>query len=302
MPVTIAGHTFDLLSPLRDFTTAWITTPYGAGTAAGPGKGDPHYGIDIAYKGIGGAPVRAMGAGTVLQPNAAPGGGTAGNTVTIDYGNGLIALAGHLNEMYVQPGDKVKAGQYIGTVGKTGISTGTHLHLETWIDGQHVNPLDLFPWTGERPEGESFDPVDRIIASWETITTAQPAANGSCPTGFIRGNEIETTVSDTAGGAVPIIGTIISSISNWLPGGTDPNLCYNRDETVALFFQNAQDVPQASDLPFADVAAAAVDFLGTLTDPETWARILAIIGGAIMVGIGFRMVWESTGGAPVTTE
>ena len=47
---------------------------------------------------------------------------------------------GHLSEIEVKVGQSVKIGQIIGRVGSTGRSTGPHLHYETRIDGEAVDP------------------------------------------------------------------------------------------------------------------------------------------------------------------
>ncbi len=51
---------------------------------------------------------------------------------------------GHLLQggLKVKVGDRVTAGQTIGLMGNTGISTGTHLHFEIKLDGKHVDPKE----------------------------------------------------------------------------------------------------------------------------------------------------------------
>ena len=73
-----------------------------------------------------------------------------GNTVKLDVGQGLIVVYKNLqNEPPVKVGDKVKRGDVIGKVGlsaKSEASDGPHLHLETWLNGENVDPneyLDL---------------------------------------------------------------------------------------------------------------------------------------------------------------
>jgi murein DD-endopeptidase MepM/ murein hydrolase activator NlpD len=60
--------------------------------------------------------------------------------VEIDHGNGISTCYGHLSQIDVAVGQKVRAGQIIGKIGSTGRSTGPHLHYETRIDGEPVNP------------------------------------------------------------------------------------------------------------------------------------------------------------------
>jgi len=88
-----------------------------------------------------GTPVKASAAGTVSFAGDQPGFGT---TVEIDHGSGTKTRYAHLSRADVKAGDTVAAGQDIGAVGTTGISTSTpHLHFEIWQDGKPVNPAPL---------------------------------------------------------------------------------------------------------------------------------------------------------------
>ena len=63
-----------------------------------------------------------------------------GNIIYIDHGNGLISSFSHLQESLVKKNKKVKTGDLIGKVGKTGRVTGPHLHWEVSILGTTVDP------------------------------------------------------------------------------------------------------------------------------------------------------------------
>jgi murein DD-endopeptidase MepM/ murein hydrolase activator NlpD len=60
--------------------------------------------------------------------------------VEIDHGNGLSTVFGHLSAIEVVEGQTVRSGQIVGRVGSTGRSTGPHLHYETRIAGEAVDP------------------------------------------------------------------------------------------------------------------------------------------------------------------
>ena len=63
-----------------------------------------------------------------------------GQTVVIDHGNGLTTRYGHLSDIGVRVGQRVRAGFVVGKVGTTGRSTGPHLHYETRVSGEAVDP------------------------------------------------------------------------------------------------------------------------------------------------------------------
>lgn len=120
-------------SPVSDY----VSSPYG--NRPGVGYGDFHYGIDISagY----GTPIIAAANGTVAAPN---GHWSYGINVVIDHADGHQTLYAHMSATAVNPGDTVSAGDVIGYVGSSGMSSGPHLHFETRINGSHYNPLDYF--------------------------------------------------------------------------------------------------------------------------------------------------------------
>ncbi|MBO4950417.1 MAG: peptidoglycan DD-metalloendopeptidase family protein [Clostridia bacterium] len=68
-----------------------------------------------------------------------------GNHIEIEEPDGTTrVIFAHLEKMYVSEGDKVNAGDTVGTVGSTGMSTGPHLHLEYYENGEAVNPVEIF--------------------------------------------------------------------------------------------------------------------------------------------------------------
>ncbi|MEA3077836.1 MAG: hypothetical protein QOF60_2744 [Actinomycetota bacterium] len=100
-----------------------------------------HPGLDI--DGETGDPVVAAAGGTVLLAGWAPSGYSGyGRMVMIDHGNGITTLYAHLSKIAVGEGDSIDAGQYLGAIGTTGESTGSHLHFEVRIGGLTVNPAN----------------------------------------------------------------------------------------------------------------------------------------------------------------
>jgi len=63
-----------------------------------------------------------------------------GLTIIIEHLPGVFSLYYHLDRLDVVPGDAVVAGDAIGTVGSTGLSTGPHLHWELRVAGAAVDP------------------------------------------------------------------------------------------------------------------------------------------------------------------
>ena len=63
-----------------------------------------------------------------------------GNAVFIDHGQGLISVYIHMNKRLVVPGQIVKQGDIIGTIGQTGRSTGPHLHFGIYLNQTVINP------------------------------------------------------------------------------------------------------------------------------------------------------------------
>ncbi|MBO7321558.1 MAG: M23 family metallopeptidase, partial [Bacteroidales bacterium] len=68
--------------------------------------------------------------------------GGAGYYVYINHGDGYGSIYMHMTHYIVSVGQYVTAGQVIGYVGSTGVSTGAHLHFTIVYKGNYVNPAD----------------------------------------------------------------------------------------------------------------------------------------------------------------
>src|SRR5215216_4252872 len=98
--------------------------------------GHIHAGVDIAVP-IG-TPIRAAASGRVAIAGWV---GGYGNYTCIQHAGALSTCYGHQNSIGVSVGQSVSQGQVIGASGNTGNSTGPHVHFETRINGNPVNPL-----------------------------------------------------------------------------------------------------------------------------------------------------------------
>ena len=123
--------------PVRKPVMGDIDLSSGFGVRVDPFLGKPamHQGLD--FRGDSGEPARATAAGNVVS---AGWNGGYGKMVEIDHGNGLSTRYGHLSDIDVKVGQSVKSGQTVGKIGSTGRSTGPHLHYETRVDGDAVDP------------------------------------------------------------------------------------------------------------------------------------------------------------------
>ncbi len=106
-----------------------------------PGVGAFHYGTDIGASC--GAPVFAATAGIVRAAGSV---GSYGNWILLDHGEGVQTGYAHLasGETSVAAGDRVTAGQQIGSIGNTGLSTGCHSHVEVRVDSVCIDPQPFF--------------------------------------------------------------------------------------------------------------------------------------------------------------
>lgn len=114
------------------------TSPFGYRVHPILGYRKLHTGID--YGAPTGTPIVASATGTV---QSAGWDGGYGRAVRLNHGGGILTLYGHMSRTAVAPGQRVAAGQVIGYVGSTGMSTGPHLHYEVHRNGQRIDPASF---------------------------------------------------------------------------------------------------------------------------------------------------------------
>lgn len=127
-----------------------------------------HAGVDFgaAY----GSPIYAVGSGIVSYAGRH---GGHGNYVRIDHGGGLGTGYGHMSRIAVSNGTRVRAGQVIGYVGSTGLSTGPHLHFEAYRNGRVVNPMGIRFVSRPQIDGKERDAFKKRM---NALLTVQPGA------------------------------------------------------------------------------------------------------------------------------
>jgi len=122
-----------LAPPLISF---YVTSSYGKRRDPINRRWASHYGLDLGggFK----SKVYSTAPGVVTYAGWK---GKYGKLVEITHGAGMKTRYGHLNKFYVKKGQKVKFHQKIGLLGRTGRSTGAHLHYEVVFRGRAKNPM-----------------------------------------------------------------------------------------------------------------------------------------------------------------
>ena len=118
-----------------------LTSPFGNRKAPTAGASTFHKGVDLAAPA--GTPIAASRTGVVTQSGS---NGGLGICVTVNHGDGYSSIYGHMTNAIVSVGQAVSAGQTIGYMGSTGISTGNHLHFGIIHNGSYENPASYIPF------------------------------------------------------------------------------------------------------------------------------------------------------------
>ncbi len=115
-----------------------LSSPFGMRLHPVLGRWTLHDGLDLAA--TCGTPVLSPWSGTVIRVVRHP---AYGVRVLIDHSGGLRTAMNHLSSTSVSVGQQVRKGDPVATVGTSGYSTGCHLHVMAWRDGQLLNPAQL---------------------------------------------------------------------------------------------------------------------------------------------------------------
>ncbi|PEQ12113.1 hypothetical protein B2G71_13295 [Novosphingobium sp. PC22D] len=127
-----------------------------------------HSGVD--YGARYGTPIYAVADGRVSYSGRH---GGHGNYVKIEHGGHLATGYAHMSRIAVKSGSTVRAGQVIGYVGSTGLSTGPHLHFEAYKGNRKVDPLTIRFVSQPRIDGNELAAFKRRLAA---LMAVEPGA------------------------------------------------------------------------------------------------------------------------------
>ncbi|GAB5408684.1 MAG: M23 family metallopeptidase [Balneolaceae bacterium] len=95
-----------------------------------------HFGIDVATKEK--ELITSIADGTIVNATWTI---SDGYVISIQHADGLLSVYKHCSSLTKKDGDVILKGDIIGVTGNVGISSsGPHLHLEIWKNGQHQDP------------------------------------------------------------------------------------------------------------------------------------------------------------------
>ncbi len=117
----------------------WVTSSYGIKRK---GKRD-HTGVDVAAPL--GTPILAPDDAVVLETaDQFRGNWRWGKAVVLQFSDSVVGWFTHVDGFMVKPGDRIKKGTPFATMGNTGLSTGPHVHIETYKAGVRVDPVSVW--------------------------------------------------------------------------------------------------------------------------------------------------------------
>ncbi len=119
-------------------SSGWISSGYGERNDPFTGKRTQHDGLDFAGS-IDGE-VLGVARGVVIWAGLKQG---FGKTLEIDHGNGYVTRYAHNDELLVEAGDRIIAGQLVARMGETGRASAPHVHFEVLFKGDAVNPYEF---------------------------------------------------------------------------------------------------------------------------------------------------------------
>lgn len=145
-----------MLYPDGTTTRPKVSSPFG--------PRDPSIGISSLHAGadlIGFTTIRAIADGIVTRSGWMN--NAAGNTVTIDHGDGLTSIYMHNAGHHVLRGDRVHEGQALAVMGDSGNASGKCLHLEIRVNGRSIEPLGYIAARLTKPALAGLTPQEETM-------------------------------------------------------------------------------------------------------------------------------------------
>ncbi len=122
-----------------------------------------------------------------------------GNNIKITHNGKYMTRYCHLKygSIKVKPGDKVKKGQVIATIGSTGCSTGLHVHFEVWENGARVNPEPFIIGEKSLASAKTAAKAVRKTATDALNLRAEPSTGGKVLLTIPKGAAVELADDNT---------------------------------------------------------------------------------------------------------
>ncbi len=134
----LANLSINVSTSSNDLREVYLFSPLDGIVTDGFDPRKDHYGIDLVAKEN--EPVRCTADGVVIMSSWTL---DAGYVIAVQHTGNLISVYKHNSELFKNVGSFVVAGEVIATIGNTGeLTSGPHLHLELWLNGNPVNPQE----------------------------------------------------------------------------------------------------------------------------------------------------------------